>query len=230
MKTVLIYSGGLDSTVLLYELLAAGDVVSPLLFDYGQRHRVELNAALNSLDEADRRYGALLDEVQVCTLPLRTLFAGSDSSQLSSTPVPEGHYADESMKQTVVPNRNMIMLSIAAGYALSIGATRVAYAAHAGDHAIYPDCRPKFVDAMSRAFSLMDWRGMDLHAPYLGQSKTDIVARGVALEVPFGLTWSCYKGGEVHCGLCGTCHERIEAFSLAGVVDPTIYRESGLAD
>ena len=127
------------------------------------------------------------------------------------------------MKSTVVPNRNMILLSIAAGHALSIGAQQIAYAAHSGDHAIYPDCRNEFADAMAEAIRLCDWSPLELSRPFVDWSKADIVRRGAALKLPFETTWSCYKGGATHCGRCGTCIERREAFDLAGVHDPSEY-------
>ena len=224
MRTVVIHSGGLDSTVLLWEMLAAGDEVLPLSFDYGQRHACELEAAQEVRALAAATYGAHLHPARTVPLPLADLFAGSGCSQLGDVEVPEGHYADESMRVTVVPNRNMIMLAIAAGYAIAHKAQRVAYAAHAGDHTVYPDCRPIFVSTMSRAFALCDWQGVDLHAPYITQTKTHIVSRGVALNAPMAETWSCYKGsGLLHCGKCGTCVERREAFAQAGVDDTTGY-------
>jgi 7-cyano-7-deazaguanine synthase len=127
------------------------------------------------------------------------------------------------MKSTVVPNRNMIFLSVATGHALSIKAGQIAYAAHSGDHAIYPDCRNEFADAMATAIELADWEKVTLIRPFVDWTKADIVRRGAALNVPFVKTWSCYKGGDVHCGRCGTCIERREAFDLAGVTDPTRY-------
>ena len=127
------------------------------------------------------------------------------------------------MKATVVPNRNMIMLSIAAGWAISRRADRVAYAAHGGDHAIYPDCRREFIDALGEAIIIADWHPVRLYGPYVAISKADVVALGQKLGVPFDRTWTCYKGRTKHCGKCGTCVERREAFALAGVPDPTSY-------
>ena len=153
---------------------------------------------------------------------LQGLLTGSSLTS-PEIPVAEGHYTEETMKSTVVPNRNMILLAVAAGHVISRGGGRVAYAAHGGDHAIYPDCRPEFADAMAHALSLADWSTVELHRPFVGWSKADIVRRGAELEVPFAQTWSCYQGGEQHCGRCGTCIERREAFDLAGVPDPTPY-------
>jgi 7-cyano-7-deazaguanine synthase len=127
------------------------------------------------------------------------------------------------MKATIVPNRNMIMLAVAVGFGLANGVEEVAYAAHAGDHAIYPDCRPEFVEALNGAVALCDWRKIKLVAPFLKKTKADIVTLGDELGVPFVMTWSCYVGGKNHCGKCGTCVERREAFDLAGIKDPTTY-------
>ena len=137
--------------------------------------------------------------------------------------VPEGHYTEESMKQTVVPNRNMIFLSVAAARAIAGGVQHLFYAAHAGDHAIYPDCRPVFVSAMETALHLCDWQDITLHAPYLHLSKADIVKIGINLGVDYSLTWTCYRGEALACGRCGSCTERLEAFREAGVEDPVEY-------
>lgn len=216
MKTLAIFSGGLDSTVLLAELLAAGDDVQALSIDYGQRHRVEL-------EHAERIAAKLGIPWRIADLSrIAPLLAGSSQTS-ADIAVPHGHYAEETMKQTVVPNRNMIMLAVAGGWAISLKADRLAYGAHTGDHAIYPDCRPEFVAAMERALRLADWHSLALHCPFLGLTKAQIVARGAALGVDFAETWSCYEGGAIHCGQCGTCYERREAFQLAGVPDPTTY-------
>ncbi len=214
--TVLTFSGGLDSTVLLYRLLAEGGKVAALSVDYGQRHRVEL-------DHAGRIAAAAGVQHEVADVSAVTRFLGGSSQTDSKVEVPLGHYTAESMKQTVVPNRNMIMLAVAAGWAVSLKADRVAYAAHAGDHAIYPDCRPEFAAALGEAIRLADWHSVELVFPFVEMSKADIVRLGAELGVPFEQTWSCYQGGEFHCGDCGTCVERREAFKLAGIADPTAY-------
>ncbi|MGC6455439.1 MAG: 7-cyano-7-deazaguanine synthase QueC [Coraliomargaritaceae bacterium] len=216
MKTVVIYSGGLDSTVLLYQLKAQGHELSALSVDYGQRHRRELDCATDICQLAGI-------PCQIANLSaIRELLSGSSltSPQIE---VAEGHYTEASMKSTVVPNRNMILLSLAAGHALSIGATQVAYAAHSGDHAIYPDCRNEFADAVAVAMQLCDWQPIQLIRPFIDATKAKIVAIGNQLGVPFARTWSCYKGESLHCGRCGTCIERREAFYLAGLDDPTQY-------
>lgn len=216
MKTVLIYSGGLDSTVLLYHLRAAGQSVHALSIDYGQRHRCELDHAADICRELQ------VPNPVADLSAIQPLLAGSSLTS-PEIEVAEGHYTEDTMKSTVVPNRNMILLSIAAGHALSIGAEQIAYAAHSGDHAIYPDCRNEFADAMAEAIRLCDWSKVALSRPFVDWTKADIVRRGAELHLPFEKTWSCYKGGAIHCGRCGTCIERREAFDLADVADPTGY-------
>lgn len=216
MKTVITYSGGLDSTVLLYHLRDLGHEIAALSVDYGQRHRCELQRATAIC-------GQLGIAHQTADLSgVQHLLSGSSLTS-PGIQVAEGHYTEETMKTTVVPNRNMILLALTTGYALSIGATQVAYAAHSGDHAIYPDCRNEFADAMAAAMRLCDWNEVTLLRPFVDWTKADIVLRGQALGVPYQQTWSCYKGGDRHCGRCGTCVERREAFDLAGVTDPTEY-------
>lgn len=219
MKTVLIYSGGLDSTVLLYHLREAGHAIHTLTVDYGQRHRRELLHA----EEICRRIN--INHKVADLSSIQPLLAGSSLTS-SEIEVAEGHYTEDSMKSTVVPNRNMILLAIATGYALSIDASQIAYAAHSGDHAIYPDCRNEFADAMAEAIRLCDWKTVELIRPFIDWTKADIVRRGNELQVPFEKTWSCYKGQEVHCGCCGTCIERREAFDLANLEDPIIYADN----
>ena len=215
MKVVIVYSGGLDSTVLLYDLRLAGHEVRCLGVDYGQRHKRELRAA----EAICRDIGV---EYRVADLTsINPLLGGN--ALTGELQVPEGHYTAESMKQTVVPNRNMIMLSVAIGWAVSLKYDAVSYAAHAGDHTIYPDCRPEFVEAMDRAAALCDWHKVRILRPFIEKTKGEIVRLGAKLKVPFERTWSCYKGGERHCGKCGTCVERREAFRVAGVSDPTHY-------
>ena len=218
VTTVLIYSGGLDSTVLLYHLRAKGHVVYALSVDYGQRHRREIAHAEEICCQINVPH-------QIADLSLiRPLLAGSSLTS-PEIEVAEGHYTEASMKSTVVPNRNMILLAIATGYALSIGAGQIGYAAHSGDHAVYPDCRNEFADAMAKVIRLCDWKNVELIRPFVDWTKADIVRRGVELNIPFEKTWSCYKGETIHCGRCGTCIERREAFDLANLEDPTRYAE-----
>jgi 7-cyano-7-deazaguanine synthase len=217
-QIVTIYSGGMDSTVLLYHLRAEGFEVAALSVNYGQRHQKELERAAVICSKLN------VPHEVVDLRGVTRLLSGSALTDLT-VEVPEGHYAEESMKTTVVPNRNMIMLSAAIGWAISRKAQFVAYGAHAGDHTIYPDCRPEFATAMDAAARLADWQQVGVLAPFITMTKADIARRGHALGVPFELTWSCYKGGEMHCGRCGTCVERAAAFSDAGVPDPTLYED-----
>ncbi|RKN03363.1 7-cyano-7-deazaguanine synthase QueC [Streptomyces radicis] len=217
---VVIASGGLDSTTVAFLLASQGVQVSLLSVDYGQRHRKELDCARRIAGHL----GAWHEVVDLTGLG--RLLAGSALTDVA-VKVPDGHYTAASMRATVVPNRNAILLSIAAGTAIAVGADAVAFGAHAGDHAIYPDCRPEFFEQFAAAIRtgnagfLPD--GFQLLAPFLTVSKADIVEAAAKLGVPFELTWSCYRGDAVHCGTCGTCVERREAFTVAGVADPTVY-------
>ncbi len=213
---LIVYSGGLDSTVLLHLLKREGKAQAALLVDYGQKHKKELEYAKTNC----RKLGVPFEVADLTSL--KPLF-GDCSLTNDSEAVPDGGYREESMKSTVVPNRNMIMISVAAARAIAVGANEVAYAAHAGDHAIYPDCRPEFADALDGVLALCHYEPIKLLRPFVGMTKADIVELGAELGVDFSLTWSCYKGGEIHCGTCGTCTERREAFALAGVADPTKY-------
>ena len=221
-KAVAICSGGLDSTVLTYYVRTLGYDLHSLSFNYGQRHNNELLfAALTAMRlQIPHKIVDLKD--------LSSLLSGSALTS-KEVEVPEGHYTAENMAITVVPNRNAIMLSIAWGYAVSIGADRVFVGVHAGDHAIYPDCRPEFIVEMNTAMAVatkgFHSENLLIEAPFIYKSKTEIVMLGSKLEVPFDLTWSCYKGGRIHCGRCGTCVERAEAFSKADVPDPTAYMD-----
>lgn len=216
MKTILIYSGGIDSTVLLYALRSEGCEIAALSINYGQRHERELACAAKICAELEVEH-------RIADLRgLAPLLTGSSLTDPSMS-VPHGHYEEANMKATVVPNRNMLLLATAAAWAIARKADTIAYAAHHGDHAIYPDCREEFAEAMDQAIQLADWHSVRLLRPFVDLSKADIVRRGADLGVCFEQTWSCYEGGEMHCGLCGTCIERREAFHLAGVADPTKY-------
>ena len=219
MKALVLFSGGLDSTVLATQLKAEGSETRLLSIDYGQRHARELKRAEQIAQAFELPH-------QVLRLPDLGPLLGGSSLTDEKVELPEGHYAEESMKATVVPNRNMILLALAGGHALSIGFDTIAYAAHAGDHTIYPDCRPEFADAMETALGLADWEKLSLHRPFVHLSKTDLVKKGAELGAPLHLTWSCYAGREIHCGKCGTCVERKEAFALAKIADPTEYEDS----
>lgn len=213
MKTVALLSGGLDSTVLVGLLKNYGHAVHTLSVDYGQRHGRELQAAA----AVARHYGVAHE---VVALP-GSLMAGS--ALTGGADVPDGHYTDPSMKVTVVPARNTLLLAVAAAVAVRTESNAVAYAAHAGDHTVYPDCRPEFTRAFAGVLSLCDYRPIQLVTPFVKWTKGFIVRRGAELGVPFGLTWSCYRGGDVHCGRCATCVERREAFVVTGTQDPTEY-------
>lgn len=234
MKQIIILSGGMDSTTLLYDEVqktrdensgddiycsdrkTASESIEAVSFNYGQRHSIELVFA----EKTCQRLGIPWKLIDLTCL--KEILSGSALTS-DDIDVPEGHYASESMKETVVPNRNMIMLAVATGYAISRNASSVSYAAHAGDHAIYPDCRKEFADALGAAIALCDWKEIQLRRPYVGIDKAEIVRIGSKLNVPYEHTWSCYKGSGIHCGACGTCIERREAFDLANVNDPTQY-------
>ena len=214
--SVIIYSGGLDSTTLLYE--ERERVALAVTFDYGSNHAAREMACA-------RLHCARLG-IEHVVIDLAFFKQHFSSSLLSGgDAIPSGSYDDENMKSTVVPFRNGIMLSIACGLAESRGLKRVLIANHGGDHAIYPDCRPQFVAAMDAAMQAGTYDGVQLVAPYTDISKADIVRRGVQLGIDYGETYSCYKGGEHHCGTCGTCTERREAFLEAGIPDPTTYEK-----
>ncbi len=219
MKTIVICSGGLDSVSLAHMVAANGDLTRLVSFDYGQRHAKELDFA----KAAAARLGVPFQRID-----MRGIGAALTGSALTSDiDVPDGHYAAETMRITVVPNRNAIMLAIAFGVAAANGDEVVATAVHGGDHFIYSDCRPGFTrafEAMQRA-ALDGYADVQLYTPFVERSKADIVTEGARCGTPFAETWSCYKGGEVHCGCCGTCVERREAFHLAGIEDPTIYAD-----
>ena len=216
MKAIVVLSGGMDSAVLAAHLLDSGGELTALSVNYGQRHHRELEYA-QRIAEHYRIPWRCADLSM-----LRPFLAGSSQTS-PEVPVPHGHYADETMKATVVPNRNMLLLAVAGAWAISTRAGAIAYAAHAGDHPIYPDCRPAFVEAFAETLLLADWHPVVMLAPFLRWTKGAICRRGVELGVPFELTYSCYAGAPVHCGACGTCVERIEAFREAHAIDPTEY-------
>ena len=214
MKALLVYSGGLDSTTLLHEY--RDSIVLAVTFDYGSKH--------NAREIACARENCKLLGIRHMVIPLGFIGQYFKSDLLlGGGEIPEGSYAEENMKSTVVPFRNGIMLSVAAGLAESRGFKYVMMANHGGDHTIYPDCRPEFVQAMSEAMRLGTFPGIELLAPYTHLSKADIARRGKSLGIDYSKTWSCYKGGDKHCGRCGTCVERKEALRDAGIDDQTVY-------
>jgi 7-cyano-7-deazaguanine synthase len=217
---VVLVSGGMDSVTALYQAASEGSVAAALSFDYGSKH------ATRELPEAAWHAERL--GIRHVVLPLSFMATHFSSALLrGGAAIPSGHYEEESMKQTVVPFRNGILLSIAGGFAESCGAVGVVIAAHAGDHAIYPDCREEFMRAMGDAIRLGTYAEVQLLRPFIRMNKAQIAARGEALGVDYARTWSCYVGAEIHCGECGTCVERREAFLEAGLVDPTVYAHLG---
>ena len=212
--SVIIFSGGMDSTTLLYDFRER--IALALSFDYGSRH--------NAKELAFAKWHCQQLGIPHIIIPLEFMQKYFTSSLLiGGEEIPEVHYADENMKSPVAPFRNGIMLAIAAGMAESRGLKNVMMANHGGDHAIYPDCRSEFVDAMSAAISAGTYEGLKILAPYTNITKTDIAVRGKQLGIDYAKTWSCYKGGEKHCGKCGTCVERREALAAAGITDTTEY-------
>lgn len=220
MRYVAVVSGGMDSVAMAHLIKHQGHDLHLVSFDYGQRHAKELIYAKTCAARLDAQH----DIVSLSSIT--TLLRGSALTD-DTVPVPEGHYADESMKATVVPNRNMMMMSIAAAIAVGTGANGLAIGVHAGDHPIYPDCRPEFVHAAAEAINLAieGFAELDIYTPFISQTKADIAKLGDELGVPWAETWSCYKGYKLHCGVCGTCCERIGAFMDAGVEDPTEYMD-----
>lgn len=212
--SIIVLSGGMDSTTLLYEYQSR--IALAVSFDYGSNH-----------NQRELAFAALHCErlgIKHLIIPLDFIHRYFHSSLLSGAEaVPEGNYDDENMRSTVVPFRNGIMLAVAAGLAEDNGLLQIMMANHAGDHAIYPDCRPAFVQAMDEAVHAGTYNGVRLFTPYTSLTKSDIARRGKALGIDYSETWSCYKGGEHHCGKCGTCTERIEALQEAGVEDRTVY-------
>jgi len=218
MKTLAILSGGMDSTTMVYDLLDKGDVVRCLSFNYGQRHKRELDLASKTCEK-------LKLEHNIVDISNIHKFVMSANALTGNAEVPEGHYEEEIMKKTVVPYRNGIMLMIAAGTASTLNFDRVAYGAHSGDHAIYPDCRPEFISAMCKVMEIGDYKSIKLFTPYKNVDKGDIVNIGKKLSVDYSLTHTCYKGGEKACGKCGSCVERLEAFAKAEIKDPILYEK-----
>jgi|WetSurMetagenome_2_1015567.scaffolds.fasta_scaffold03146_5 7-cyano-7-deazaguanine synthase len=223
--TVVLASGGLDSTVAIAMELYQQRSVAALTINYGQRHTAEL-LAVQSIIDYYQRDGQPITHTVIDVSNLGPLLKSALTDP--SKAIPEGHYAEPSMAATIVPNRNMILLAIASGYAASIGSDRVTIGCHGGDHYIYPDCREGFIEAADLCVDRATEGQVAIHAPLLSDTKTAVVRTGVRLGVPLHLTWSCYQTPTVrwrHCGVCGTCNERKEAFKLAGVPDPTTYME-----
>lgn len=215
-NSLIALSGGVDSTTLLYEYRE--EIACAVGFDYGSKHNARELAAAK----------AICHELEIPYLIIPLAFIGEyfrSDLLLSGGEMQLGDYSEENMRSTVVPFRNGIMLSILAGLAESRDLQQVLIANHFGDHAIYPDCRESFVKPMGEAITAGTSNGVKLVAPYTALTKAEIVARGTRLGVPYGKTYSCYQGGERHCGRCGTCRERHDAFVANGLEDPTLYEE-----
>jgi 7-cyano-7-deazaguanine synthase len=216
IKVVVLVSGGMDSVAALYHSQIENEVVGALSFDYGSKHNHK------EIPLASHHCERLCIPHRVIKLSFINELFASDLLQ-SGGAIPDGHYEELAMKQTVVPFRNGIMLSISGGYAESMGAGGLVIAAHSGDHAIYPDCREAFMKAMGDAIRLGTYAEIQLLRPFISLTKAEIAVRGHELGVDFSKTWSCYKEKDFHCGTCGTCVERREAFEVAGLQDPTVY-------
>jgi 7-cyano-7-deazaguanine synthase len=214
-KAVVIYSGGMDSFTLLNKIVREGYDVYALTFNYGQKQIKEVEAASIVCKQLNVAHKVL--DIS----PINQLM--QSSSLIGEEAVPEGHYESESMKSTVVPNRNMILLSLAIGYAVDIKAGKVYYGAHAGDHAIYPDCRPEFVNAMNTVAGIANYEHVSIETPYLNSSKGDILTDGLRMGLTYENTWTCYNGRAHACGKCGACTERLEAFTNNNLIDPLQY-------
>ena len=219
-RAIAIVSGGLDSVTLAYLLKSENYDLHLLSFDYGQKHKKELEFARQCAID-------LSADFDIVDLSGFSRLIGGSALTDETIAVPHGHYAAPNMAVTVVPNRNAIFLALAYGVAVAEQASSVAIGVHGGDHYVYPDCRPAFIEQFEKAEALgtagFGHPDLKLHAPFLSTDKTGIVKIGAQSGVPFEKTWSCYEGGATHCGKCGTCVERIEAFRDAGVEDPTIY-------
>lgn len=214
-KAVVVYSGGMDSFTVLNTAIQSGLEVYALSFNYGQKHSKELEVAALVCKELNISH-KVVDITAINSLM-------SNSSLTGDADIPEGHYEDENMKSTVVPNRNMVLLSMAIAYAVSLEADKVYYGAHSGDHHIYPDCRPEFVEAMNAVSKIANYQSVEIITPFLHASKGEILKAGLDMQLDYGKTWTCYNGREKSCGKCGACYERLEAFAEQNTADPLDY-------
>lgn len=214
--SVVIYSGGMDSFTVLHRALRENREVHALSFNYGQRHVRELEVARQVCAELG---------IPHQIVDITAIHGLIDNSALTdaSREMPAGDYAEDNLTSTVVPNRNMVLLSLAIAKAVNIGASRVDYGAHGGDHVLYPDCRPQFVEAMNAVAAIANFSPVEIHAPYLKRSKSEILADGLAMGLDYAKTWTCYEGGQHACGRCGSCRERLAAFAANGASDPLTY-------
>lgn len=215
-KVVVIYSGGMDSFTVLHKAIESGLTPYALTFDYGQRHIKEIEIAKSVCNELGINH-------KVIDISAINQLIGGSSLTDNSIDVALGHYQEDNMLSTVVPNRNMILLSLAIGYAVSIKADQVYYGAHSGDHAIYPDCRPEFVEKMNDVAAIANYEKTEIFSPYLNSDKIGILKDGLKMGLDYSKTWTCYNGREKACGLCGSCVERLEAFAKNGLDDPIEY-------
>lgn len=215
-KVVVIYSGGMDSFTVLHKAIQQDLIPYALTFDYGQRHIKEIEVARQVCKELGIQH-------KVIDISAINQLIGGSSLTDNSIDVALGHYQQENMKSTVVPNRNMILLSLAIGYAVSLGAEQVYYGAHSGDHEIYPDCRPIFVEKMNEVAAVANYEKVEIFSPYLHSNKIGILKDGIAMGLDYSKTWTCYNGREKSCGKCGSCVERLEAFAANGITDPIEY-------
>ncbi|PKH01429.1 7-cyano-7-deazaguanine synthase QueC [Psychromonas sp. MB-3u-54] len=215
-KLVVIYSGGMDSFTVLNKAVKDNYEVYALSFDYGQKHHKELVCAKQVCEELKIPH-KILDIKSISSLFTSSSLVSGDMD------VPDGHYEADNMKSTVVPNRNMILISLAIGYAVDIEAEGVWYGAHSGDHLIYPDCRPEFVEVMDQASKMANFEPVYVHAPYLKTDKIGILKDGLKMSLDYSNTWTCYKGLEKACGTCGSCVERLEAFEANNCSDSIAY-------
>ena len=214
-KIVVVYSGGMDSFTLINLALYGEHKVSAISFDYGQKHKKELSIA------RDFCKSNLINLEVVDISAIKPLLKGS--ALTDEIEIPKGHYEDQTMKATVVPNRNMIMISLAIAHAISIDFEEVWYGAHTGDHAIYPDCRPEFLESINNTSKLANYESIAVKAPFINLTKGQILSKGLDMNLDYSQTWTCYEGKEQACGKCGSCVERLEAFSENNTRDPIQY-------
>jgi len=216
-KAVVVYSGGMDSYTVLHKALSENDEIYAISFNYGQKHNKELIIAAQVCQELN------ISHKVVDITAINSLMAGSSLTLDSDEAIPEGDYEDANMKSTVVPNRNMVLISMAIAYAVSLEASKVYYGAHSGDHDIYPDCRPEFVEAMNAVSLIANYQAVEIVAPFLKSSKAEILASGLAMNLDYSKTWTCYNGREKACGKCGSCLERLASFKQHNLTDPIKY-------
>ncbi|EAQ63616.1 putative regulator protein [Marinomonas sp. MED121] len=216
-KAVVVYSGGMDSYTVLHKALSENDEIYAISFNYGQKHNKELIIAAQVCQELN------IPHKVVDITAINSLMAGSSLTLDSDEAIPEGDYEDANMKSTVVPNRNMVLISMAIAYAVSLEASKVYYGAHSGDHDIYPDCRPEFVEAMNAVSLIANYQAVEIIAPFLKSSKAEILASGLAMNLDYSKTWTCYNGREKACGKCGSCLERLASFKQHNLIDPIKY-------